>query len=354
MLQKNFAVVRLDERRNEQVDRMLRDAVARTIECMGDLRATLDFARQLGSTAASPGHGRTLQLWQTLATIASIDLTVARVVEPHLDALAILREAREGALATPDSVWGVFAAEASGLKLTATLADDGFQLTGTKPWCSLAGQLSHALITARLTDGRRQLFAVNLGDDGITVAPDTWSARGLVDVPSGALVFNRVDARPVGGPGWYLNRAGFAWGGIGVAAIWWGGALGVARTLDHGTRERRADQIALMQLGAVDVLIESGRLALHHAADVVDATGINAEQPKRAGILAHRTRAIVASAAEAILMRTGHALGPAPLALNPDHARRVADLQLYLRQHHAERDEAALGTALLEAGAPTW
>ena len=38
-----------------------------------------------------------------------------------------------------------------------------------------------------------------------------------------------------------------------------------------------------------------------------------------------------------------YALGPAPLALDPVHAARVADLTLYLRQHHAERDLAALG-----------
>ena len=39
----------------------------------------------------------------------------------------------------------------------------------------------------------------------------------------------------------------------------------------------------------------------------------------------------------------GHALGPAPLAFDADHAARVADLEIYLRQHHAERDVAALG-----------
>jgi hypothetical protein len=49
-----------------------------------------------------------------------------------------------------------------------------------------------------------------------------------------------------------------------------------------------------------------------------------------------------------VLERVGHALGPAPLARDERHARRVADLQLYLRQHHAERDEAALGRAVLD------
>lgn len=49
--------------------------------------------------------------------------------------------------------------------------------------------------------------------------------------------------------------------------------------------------------------------------------------------------------------RVGHALGPAPLAFDEDHARRVADLELYVRQHHAERDLAQLGSAVLSAAA---
>jgi len=46
--------------------------------------------------------------------------------------------------------------------------------------------------------------------------------------------------------------------------------------------------------------------------------------------------------------------GPGPLATDEDHARRVADLELYLRQWHAERDQAALGEDVLRADSPTW
>ena len=60
-------------------------------------------------------------------------------------------------------------------------------------------------------------------------------------------------------------------------------------------------------------------------------------------MLAGRVRAQAARCAEEVLGTVGHALGPGPLALDPVHAARVADLTLYLRQHHAERDLAALG-----------
>ena len=65
-------------------------------------------------------------------------------------------------------------------------------------------------------------------------------------------------------------------------------------------------------------------------------------------------RQVVALAAEDVLRRAAHALGPGPLATDEDHARRVADLELYLRQWHAERDQAALGRELGRPGDGPW
>jgi hypothetical protein len=60
-------------------------------------------------------------------------------------------------------------------------------------------------------------------------------------------------------------------------------------------------------------------------------------------------RQVVADSADEVLQRVGHALGPAPLTGDEEHARRVADLTVYLRQHHAERDLVAQGREVLEA-----
>ena len=78
------------------------------------------------------------------------------------------------------------------------------------------------------------------------------------------------------------------------------------------------------------------------SADEIDAVGGD-ESLDQARYRAESVRATVVAAAEEIVTRVGHALGPAPLALDAEHARRVADLQVFLRQHHAERDLAALG-----------
>jgi heme oxygenase len=60
-------------------------------------------------------------------------------------------------------------------------------------------------------------------------------------------------------------------------------------------------------------------------------------------------RAVVADSVERIVRQVGHALGPGPLAFDEEHARRVADLELYVRQHHAEADLARLGRAVVTA-----
>jgi hypothetical protein len=67
--------------------------------------------------------------------------------------------------------------------------------------------------------------------------------------------------------------------------------------------------------------------------------------------LAESVRAGVADAATEVVDRVGRALGPAPLALDADHAARVADLLVFVRQHHAERDLAALGRLVADGTA---
>ena len=55
-----------------------------------------------------------------------------------------------------------------------------------------------------------------------------------------------------------------------------------------------------------------------------------------------------------MLRIAGHALGPGPLTQEEDHAKRVADLQVYVRQHHAERDDASLGSCVDRSEGDPW
>lgn len=114
------------------------------------------------------------------------------------------------------------------------------------------------------------------------------------------------------------------------------------------------DPHALAHLGAIDEVLQSSRRALAEAAalstDAHVATTADAKAVAR--LTAKRVRATMARAVDEIVHRASRVLGPAPLALEADYVKRVADLQLYVRQHHAERDLASLGTALVGERAP--
>ncbi|WP_298255123.1 acyl-CoA dehydrogenase [uncultured Arthrobacter sp.] len=338
-------------------DGLLQELADRTAAARGSVPDALSLAADLGTTAPLPGTGRTPDIWRILSTLAATDLSVARAVEPHLDALAILDQAglshlhRAGAAGT----WGVFAAEGPGVAVSASTGPDGWILTGTKPWCSLADHLDHAIITAHVGDGGRRAFAVDLRAAGVVVdPPDAWVSRGLTMVTSCSVHLDGAAATPVGGTDWYLHRDGFAWGGIGVAACWLGGALGIARTMLAAAGRRTPDQVALLHLGRVDAALHEARTVLGDAADAVDAGRASGQD---GALLAARVRSSAFRCAELVLDAAAHGLGPAPLAFDETHAARVADLTLYLRQHHAERDDAALGDRVLARSAegnPEW
>lgn len=88
-----------------------------------------------------------------------------------------------------------------------------------------------------------------------------------------------------------------------------------------------------LQLPSADALA-----ILAESADWIDAN------PKAdASTVAMRARLAVEVTARDVLDRTARALGPGPLATESEFAHRRADLELLLRQSHAERDCAALG-----------
>ncbi len=289
-----------------------------------------------------PGSGGTLQRWRALVELAAVDLCVARLAEAHLDALAVLAELA-GPPAPAGSRWGVWAAHPPEPALTARPVPDGWRLSGTKPWCSGARALTHALVTADAPDGYR-LFAVDLA--GTRAVPGTWPAVGMAGSDSLDVVFPDTPAVAVGGPGSYLDRPGFWHGAVAVAACWHGGAVGLGRALR--TSAARRGPHALAHLGAVDAALSAVAVALQEAAAAVDADP-QADQHRRAA----RVRAQTERAATEVLDRVGRALGAGPLCRDAQHAALAADLPVYLRQSHAETDLAQLGElALLQD--PGW
>jgi alkylation response protein AidB-like acyl-CoA dehydrogenase len=294
-----------------------------------------------------PGSGRTAQRLLGLAELGRQDPVLARLGEGHADAMAILDEL--GVTLTDvqrASAWGVWAAAPH--SVNATPVRDGWRLDGDRPWCSGAGACAFALVTARAPDGPR-LFSVDLAQDGIVPLSGTWAAVGMARSDSRTVRFADAAATPIGDPGQYVDRPGFWHGGIGVAACWYGGAVGVAERLLTTARQRDLDPHAQAHLGAIDARLAAAMALLLHAAARIDAAPSTVDER-----LARQVRAAVEATATEVIDRVGRALGAGPLCLDGEHAARVADLTVYLRQSHAERDLQRLGVlATHDAGTGT-
>lgn len=313
-------------------------------------RAADRFSRFVDALAAGtveaplPGGGRTSARFDVLSAVAEDDLCAARLAEGHLDAVAILAEL-DGDPVAPGQYWGVWAAEPPGSGLTATRGPDGWVLNGLKQYCSGAHSCTHALVTATAEDGRR-LFAVRTSTPeveagtGCAPVPGTWRAIGMAGSDSPDIRFTDVPATPVGGVEAYLRRPGFHHGGVGVAACWYGGARAVARVL-FTRAEQRADPFTDAHAGAVDLRLYTAGTVLRRAAEEIDLDPL--DKAGAAGLRALRVRALVAEVCSEVLDHVGRATGAGPLCHDERHARAVADLGVYVRQHHAERDLAALG-----------
>jgi alkylation response protein AidB-like acyl-CoA dehydrogenase len=311
------------------------------------LRAALAFTSAVESGRLDlpfPGSGSTRERLAAFAELAEEDLSLARLGEGHADAVAILAEL-EGPPPLPGSRWGVWAANPPGPNVAAARRGGGWVLHGVKQYCSGARTCTHALVTAAAGDEAR-LFAVAV--DELEPREGSWPATGMAGSDTLDVGFPGVIAEPVGPPGGYTSRPGFSHGGVGVAACWYGGARGVARALLSAAAKRDVGPHALAHLGAVDIALRTARAALGLAADEIDADpgDLRGDGPLRA----LRVRALTEAVASDVLARTGRALGAGPLSHDEAHSRAVADLTVYLRQHHAERDLARLGELVAKHG----
>lgn len=305
-----------------------------------------------------PGSGATLLRWQALAAVAAHDLSLAKLYEGHTDALAIFAElavAPERAEATRS--WGVWAAEAphgrTVIAAEAGARDGVVRLDGAKCWCSGAASASHALLTAWHADGRGpQLVSLSLRQPGVRVSSGAWQAVGMAGSASLDVVFEHARARLVGRPGDYLSRPGFWQGGGGIAACWYGGTLAIAAALRRAvaaSTPAARSPFRLAALGRVDVALQATAALLRQSAEWIDAN------PRAdASAVALRVRLRAEDTATLTLEEVGRALGATPFCRDARFARAAADLPVFIRQSHAERDLAALGERVTEPGAWSW
>lgn len=281
-------------------------------------------------------------LLDELQALGRTDIPLARLVEGHVDAMRILAEL--AGRPVPSAVYGVWASRshATGLRL------EGDRIVGTLRFASGVGLVDRALVPVWIDDRHHQLFDVDVyswqGDESSWRTRAMAASRSLtveVDEPRPTVAVGAVDA--------YLQRPGFFPGGIGVAAVWAGGAARVADlTLAYGegapespARTARWGRVRLELACAAGLLDAAGRALSLGRALGEDGRGLD---------LATEVRAGVARSVRAVVEECRALAGPAGLAYDADLTQAIDDLALYVAQENADSSQRHLG-GLLQAGA---
>ncbi|RQO53170.1 acyl-CoA dehydrogenase [Variovorax sp. KBW07] len=294
-----------------------------------------------------PGSGHTLARWRVLAAVASHDLSLVKLFEGHTDALAILAELGGGPVTPSGARWGTWCAEPPDARVVfehtaETGTGRSIRLHGTKAWCSGAASVTHAVVSGWNAAGEPCLAAVSMNQPGVRVTGEGWHAVGMAASASVDVRFDGAHAVQIGQPGDYVRRPGFWQGGAGIAACWFGGALGIARQVHEGTGPK-ADAHRLAHLGAIEVALGAAAALLRESAEWIDR-----HPQDNAQRVAMRARLAMEQAAGQVMHHAGRAVGAGPLCRDACFARAMADLPVFLRQSHAERDLAALGALAID------
>ena len=102
-----------------------------------------------------------------------------------------------------------------------------------------------------------------------------------------------------------------------------------------------------MHLGAVYAALLQYRSTLQEAGYAIDL-----DPTADLAVLARAVRHDVQRNATVVLDRVGHALDPVRWPMTNAGTEAVHDLEVYIRQHHAERDLECLGRDLVDGRAP--
>jgi hypothetical protein len=289
---------------------------------MTDLRELVLSGREL----PDPGAGRTSERLAWLMDLTrQHDISTGRLAEAHVDAVSILHEAEREPV--PESVYGVWASSSPD---EPTLVDG--RLNGTKRFCSGIGIVDRALVTVRT---RSADVVVDADVSTLTYDASTWASSALVGTATGDVVFDDHPVAPdavVGTAHWYLERPGFWHGACGPAACWAGGAIGI---VDAAVRLVDDDPHRSAHIGALVASQWALTALLDQAGDEIDRSPTDRTDAElRARSLRHVVERTCADVAD----RFSRAFGPRPFVSDALVAQRFADLHLYLRQHHAERE----------------
>jgi hypothetical protein len=291
--------------------------------------AVLELAAHL------PAHASWPELVELLLAVGRTDVPLARLSEGHVDAVRILEQA--GSEPVPGQVYGVWASRSRSTGLRGQASGDDWILDGTLMFASGAGVVDRALVPVWLDDEDTQLLDVAV--DGWPFEESAWRTRAMELSRSHQVRLARrpVRAAVVGPENFYLDRPGFFPGGVGVAAVWAGGAARVTDLVERGLAAAPPPaQVARLGEMRTDVVA---------AASVARGTArcLSTTPTDELRTTCTLARASVAAGVRRVLAHARVVAGAAGLALDEDLTRAIDDLSLFTAQQSVDGDAGWLG-----------
>jgi alkylation response protein AidB-like acyl-CoA dehydrogenase len=211
----------------------------------------------------------------------------------------------------------------------------------------LAEAHTDALVTVRAPEHYLVDVDLRAHPDTLTFDENGWKVSAFIGTQTATTTFLHTPVAQsdvIGNPDWYLQRPGFWHGACGPAACWAGGAIGL---VDYARSQDRADAHTMAHLGAMHAAAWALRAFLDSAGNEIDR---NPQDACSAQARALTVRHLVEQACSEVLRRLGRAYGPRALAYDAEVSRRYQELDLYIRQSHAERDLEVLGRHVAQGG----
>jgi alkylation response protein AidB-like acyl-CoA dehydrogenase len=322
------------------------------LAAMGVLTAPLP--RRLGGLGLGTETRQGVPLLDLLQALGAANLSLGRLVEAHVNALRLIMRYGDARLqeraATAVHAGGLFALwvtdaqEPNALRLERGKGE--LRLAGGKAFCSGAGHVSHAVVTAAEAGiAAPRLLLIDLGK-GERVSPLTARMSGMRAAVTGRVDFTGCRFSPeqvIGAPDDYVREPDFSAGAWRSSAVALGGLQALLDLLGGGlvARKRDADIHQRIRFGDLLIAHQTARLWLERAGSVAEDL---AEPPAAIVATIGLARTVVERACLDGIERVQRSLGLGAFLSGSPVERVVRDLATYLRQ-------PAIDEVLLQAAA---
>jgi len=292
--------------------------------------AAMDALRATGLLLATTPDGDANDpenLCKLLMLLGQGNLAVARLFEAHVNALLLIARYGEPAILA-DAVRDAAFGHLFGLWVTdppaggVTVANGVF--TGRKVFCSGAGQVTRALITAG-----DKMFVVNV--EAARLLPGLVSLAGMKGAITTAVDFSTLTGTPIGGAGDYLREPVFSAGAWRSSAGAVGGlaALLQAYGAEIKQRGRTENPAQRARFGQAVMAFETARLWIFKAAR---HACLEDDTPEAVVAYVNLARLAIERACLEAMQLAQRSLGLSAFAIGARVERLSRDLSTFLRQ----------------------